>query len=125
MNAASLLSAEVRAVEEGHHARLAAGCFAVVSDTRPGVTYALRVHGYAGSDGLYVTCTCPAGRRASTMTRPVPCKHAALVLRRGERERWARFDGTRWVATGPLTAALATAAAAADAAAGTALLEAM
>ncbi len=94
------LAAELRAVEEGHVARLALerGVLLVCSDTRPGVVYELRPESHNGL--LYVTCTCPSG---SCADRGAPgdlaCKHAALVARRLERTGLARFDGACWVVT--------------------------
>lgn len=100
------LAAEVRFVTEAHRVYAGTGCFTVVSDTRPGTRYEIRLHGYAGS------------------AAPIPCKHSAGVLRRGEREGWARWDDGRWVAAGALVEALA-AEHRRDVAEGTALLEAM
>lgn len=91
------LAAEVRAIEEGHIARLALerGVLLVTSDSRPGVIYELVPEGRNGL--LYVTCTCPG---AAPDDRGAPgdlaCKHAALVARRLERAGLARSDGSRW-----------------------------
>ena len=93
------IEAEVRFVEEGHRVNFDAGTrhFVVVSDSRPGLRYEIAV--YRQGAELRGTCTCPAGTHARH-GKPVPCKHVAGVMRRGERERWARWDGWRWVATG-------------------------
>lgn len=90
------LAAECRAVEEGHRCRLdrERGVFLVRSDSRP-VTYELRASGVSGY--VVVTCTCPAHRHGTQRSLgTVPCKHAALVCRRLEREGLARFDGRVW-----------------------------
>lgn len=105
----SVLAAECRAVEGHHQARLdpAGHCFTVASDSRPGVRHEVRVHTYPGAAGrLWCTCTCPAGVHAAH-GRPVPCRHAATVLRRIEREGLARHDGRSWVATTRLAEAVA------------------
>lgn len=83
--AAYTFRAELRAVEEGHHARrLADGRLRVVSHEEPDVAYYL---GWTLPRGgvLHVSCTCPSGEHRAYL--PVPCKHAALVARRLERER--------------------------------------
>ncbi len=89
------LSAEVRAVEAGHHARLAPDhrSFLVSSDTRPGVTYTVVPVGVGGL--VRSVCDCPAGRSrgAATGLGSVPCMHCSVVLRRMEREGLVRFDG--------------------------------
>lgn len=84
--------AEVRAVEEGHRAfDNGDGTFRVVSDTREGVAYTVRpVLGSTPKAMCLISCDCPAGRNARNRT--CPCKHAALVGRRLEREGKLRFD---------------------------------
>ncbi len=96
---AAAIASEARWVESGRHARIdvAAHAFIVVSDSRPDVRYEVRV--YCQGDALRGTCTCPAGRHAPH-GKAVPCKHVAGVFHRGERERWARWDGQRWVTAG-------------------------
>lgn len=95
------LSAECRAVEEGHCARIDAnrGVFVVTSDTHPDRSYDVVANAVGTVMGYVVThCTCPAGRRRLE-PGDVGCKHAALVCRRLEREGLAAFDGRRWVTT--------------------------
>jgi hypothetical protein len=87
------LAAEVRAVEEGHLARvLPDGSILVKADSRPG-SYLVRIRRV--TDGVVgFACTCPSGTYRAD--RPVPCKHAALAGRRLEREGLASFDAGRW-----------------------------
>lgn len=99
------IAAEVRAVEEGHHAfwsdQLA--CFTVKSDTRHGVTYQVRPAAIVAAPGapvsLRFSCSCIAGRTSRTL---LPCKHGALVARRLERMGLAQFDGGTWRPLGAL-----------------------
>ena len=88
------LAAEVRAVEEGHLARvLPDGSILVKADSRPG-SYLVRIRSVTdGAVGF--ACTCPSGTYRPG--RPVPCKHAALAGRRLEREGLASFAGGRWL----------------------------
>lgn len=99
-SAAATLAAEVRFVESGRNVRLdtARHCFLVKSESSA-ATYEVTVAGQGAE--LRFTCTCPAGRHARH-GKAVPCKHAAGVAHRGEREGWATFDGTRWVVAGVL-----------------------
>jgi hypothetical protein len=87
------LAAEVRAVEEGHLARvLPDGSILVKADSRPG-SYLVRIRSVR--DGVVgFACTCPSGTYRAD--RPIPCKHAALAGRRLEREGLASFGGGRW-----------------------------
>jgi hypothetical protein len=87
------LSAEVRAVEEGHLARvLGDGSVLVKADSRPG---SYRVWIRRVDHGLVLLgCTCPSGAYRTEL--PVPCKHAALVGRRLEREGLAEWDAGVW-----------------------------
>jgi hypothetical protein len=88
------LAAEVRAVEEGHLARvLPDGSVLVKADSRPG-SYLVRIRRVTGGV-VGFACTCPSGTYRPD--RPVPCKHAALVGRRLEREGLATFHGGRWL----------------------------
>lgn len=93
------LAAEVRAVEEGHQARLAADgrSFRIVSDTRPGVVYS--VCPFATDTEVGWECDCPAGR-SRIVWSGAPCKHAARVAERLVREGLVRWAGDRWVPTG-------------------------
>jgi len=104
--AARNLAAEVRAVEEGHHARLDGAGIVVTSDTRHAKSY--RVAAAAVSAGQPVTFTCtPEGdgaydgdhRHVVGVPGVVPCKHAALAARRLEREGLAELVAGRWVTT--------------------------
>jgi hypothetical protein len=83
------LAAEIRAVEEGHNARvLPDGSILVKSESHPG-SYRVSIRGMV--DGvLRFGCTCRSGEYRSAL--PVPCKHAALAARRLEREGLARWD---------------------------------
>jgi hypothetical protein len=87
------LAAEVRAVEEGHNARvLPDGSVLVKAESAPG---SYRVTLRAVNDGiLRLGCTCRSGEYRRTL--PVPCKHAAVAARRLEREGIARWDDGRW-----------------------------
>lgn len=102
------LAAEVRAVEEGHHARLMAdGHYRIPSDVDDGLWYAVTFHcpPYGGpiwfscdpvnNHGVYVE----ANHRHRTAEPGVTCcKHAALVARRLERDNpLVRWDGGLWV----------------------------
>lgn len=109
----SALAAEVRAVEEGHHARWddARRCFLVKSDSGPR-TYEVTVNAVvpgnrACKPWLSFGCTCPAGVKGRHASRPVPCKHAALVARRLERMGLASWDGQQapWRPEGDLLVA--------------------
>ncbi len=93
------LAAEVRAIEEGHIARLALerGVLLVTSDTRPGVIYELVPQGRNGL--LHISCTCPGATPDRGAPGDLACKHAALVARRLERAGLARFDGAKWMIT--------------------------
>lgn len=103
------LAAEVRAVEEGHHALLVVPLDAydrptgppevtVVSDTRAGKRYQVQATASPGGPIIF-TCT-PAGTHAYDDDHQhlqgelgiVPCKHAAVAARRLEREHLARLD---------------------------------
>ncbi len=86
------LAAEIRAVEEGHNARvLPDGSIMVKSESGQG-SYLIRIHAVVGGV-VYFGCTCPSGSYRTWL--PVPCKHAALAGRRLEREGLARWvDGT-------------------------------
>lgn len=88
------IAAEARAVEEGHHALwdASAGCFTVKSDSLDGVSYQVRPEALVTGRtavSLRFTCTCRGARGSAAL---LPCKHAALVARRLERMRLARFD---------------------------------
>lgn len=106
----SALAAELRAVEEGHHARWDAdrGVFLVKSDTGPR-TYEVSVQAVVYADDsavLRFSCTCLGSSRGRG-DKPVRCKHAALVGRRLERSGLATWDGDTapWRPTGALLAA--------------------
>jgi hypothetical protein len=87
------LAAEVRAVEEGHNARvLPDGSVLVKSDSHPG-SYVVRVGRVVGGQ-ISLRCTCPSGAYRTSL--PIPCKHAALVARRLEREGLAYYDDGVW-----------------------------
>jgi hypothetical protein len=87
------LAAEIRAVEEGHNARvLADGSVLVKAESNPG-SYRVTIRGI--DDGvLRFGCSCRSGEYRSAL--PVPCKHAALAARRLEREGLARWDDGTW-----------------------------
>jgi hypothetical protein len=87
------LAAEIRAVEEGHNARvLPDGSILVKAESNPG-SYHVRIRGI--DDGvLRFGCSCRSGEYRTSL--PVPCKHAALAARRLEREGLARWDDGTW-----------------------------
>jgi hypothetical protein len=87
------LAAEIRAVEEGHNARvLPDGSILVKAESHPGI-YRVSLRGIA--DGvLRFGCTCRSGEYRGAL--PVPCKHAAVAARRLEREGLARWDDGSW-----------------------------
>jgi hypothetical protein len=87
------LAAEIRAVEEGHNARvLPDGSILVKAESHP-VSYRVSIRGI--DDGvLRFGCTCRSGEYRSSL--PVPCKHAAVAARRLEREGLARWDDGSW-----------------------------
>jgi hypothetical protein len=87
------LAAEIRAVEEGHNARvLPDGSILVKSDSRAG-SYRVSIRGVA-SGVLWFGCTCRSGEYRTSL--PIPCKHAALAARRLEREGLARWEDGTW-----------------------------
>jgi hypothetical protein len=87
------LAAEIRAVEEGHNARvLPDGSILVKAESHPG-SYRVVLRGIA--DGvLWFGCSCRSGEYRASL--PVPCKHAALAARRLEREGLARWQDGSW-----------------------------
>ena len=87
------LAAEIRAVEEGHNARvLPDGSLLVKAESHPG---SYRVVLRRIDDGvLWFGCSCRSGEYRSSL--PVPCKHAALAARRLEREGLARWEDGFW-----------------------------
>jgi hypothetical protein len=87
------LAAEIRAVEEGHNARVMPdGSILVKAESNPG-SYRVYIRGI--DDGvLRFGCDCRSGQYRTVL--PVPCKHAALAARRLEREGFARWDGGAW-----------------------------
>jgi hypothetical protein len=87
------LAAEIRAVEEGHNARvLPDGSVLVKSESQPG-SYRVAIRRIA--DGvLWFGCTCRSGEYRTSL--PIPCKHAALAARRLEREGLARWEDGTW-----------------------------
>jgi hypothetical protein len=87
------LAAEIRAVEEGHNARVTAdGSVLVKAESNPG-SYRVTIRGV--DDGvLRFGCSCRSGAYRSAL--PVPCKHAALAARRLEREGLARWQDGTW-----------------------------
>ena len=83
------VNAEVRWVEQGHHAFFIAGPdrrFECVSDSKPGVRYSLQAEARSGPDGfvIHVSCSCPSGQNRDHL--PIPCRHAAGIARRLVRE---------------------------------------
>jgi hypothetical protein len=87
------LAAEIRAVEEGHNARvLPDGSLLVKAESHPG---SYRVVLRRIDDGvLWFGCSCRSGEYRTSL--PVPCKHAALAARRLEREGLARWEDGFW-----------------------------
>ena len=87
------LAAEIRAVEEGHNARvLPDGSILVKAESHPG-SYRVVIRGIDGGI-LRFGCSCRSGQYRTAL--PVPCKHAALAARRLEREGLARWDDGSW-----------------------------
>ena len=87
------LAAEIRAVEEGHNARvLADGSVLVKAESNPD-SYRVTIGGIDGGV-LRFGCSCRSGEYRSAL--PVPCKHAALAARRLEREGLARWEDGSW-----------------------------
>jgi hypothetical protein len=87
------LAAEIRAVEEGHNARVMPdGSILVKAESNPG-SYRVTIRGI--DDGvLRFGCDCRSGQYRTAL--PVPCKHAALAARRLEREGLARWYDGSW-----------------------------
>jgi hypothetical protein len=87
------LAAEIRAVEEGHNARvLPDGSILVKAESHPG-SYRVMLRGL--DEGvLWFGCSCRSGEYRTSL--PVPCKHAALAARRLEREGLARWEDGVW-----------------------------
>jgi hypothetical protein len=87
------LAAEIRAVEEGHNARvLPDGSILVKAESNPG---SYRVFLRRVADGvLWFGCSCRSGQYRTSL--PVPCKHAAVAARRLEREGLARWQDGSW-----------------------------
>jgi hypothetical protein len=87
------LAAEIRAVEEGHNARvLPDGSILVKAESHPG-NYRVTIRGLDHGI-LRFGCDCRSGQYRTAL--PVPCKHAALAARRLEREGLARWDDGSW-----------------------------
>lgn len=118
---ASGFRAEMRAIEQGHRAFLMAGVsrnrhrsaakvreklldwewdrlrFKVVSNCRHGLKHYQTVHLQPGNkrSPARIGCTCEGGTYREWA--PIPCKHAALVARRLEREGLLEWhDGLWW-----------------------------
>jgi hypothetical protein len=87
------LAAEIRAVEEGHNARvLPDGSILVKAESRDG-SYQVFLRGV--TEGvLRFSCSCRSGAYRTSL--PIPCKHAALAGRRLEREGLARWEDGTW-----------------------------
>jgi hypothetical protein len=87
------LAAEIRAVEEGHNARVMPdGSILVKAESNPG-SYRVTIRGI-DHGVLRFGCDCRSGQYRTAL--PVPCKHAALAARRLEREGLARWDDGGW-----------------------------
>lgn len=103
------LDHEVRAVEEGHHARqLGDGVYRVASDSVPGKWFRVTVW-HAPGTAVVFGCH-PDGdrcyrddhlRASSDIPGLACCKHAALVARRLEREGTIVWCGGYWVDARP------------------------
>lgn len=100
------LAAEVRAVEQGHHAlhvrdHLLGQVFSVVSDETD-ETYNVHLSAIDGINGPYLTGSCDHGLvRFNTSGQTgdpgqVACKHVAVALRRWEREGYAVWVDGVW-----------------------------
>jgi hypothetical protein len=87
------LAAEIRAVSEGHNARVMPdGSVLVKAESHPG-NYRVLIRGVDGGT-VWFGCSCRSGEYRASL--PVPCKHAALAARRLEREGLARWDDGLW-----------------------------
>lgn len=110
------LAAEVRGVEEGHHAFLAGGKIRVKSDSTEGLNWLVTATANNVDGGLILFRCSPDNPRLAhghghrpgycTDQGALPCKHAGVAARRLEREgliRFAHGDGeqgtTGWVVT--------------------------
>lgn len=107
------LAAEVRAIEEGHRAVLQDdGTILVVSDTHHGKAYRVRTLPCRAGETVTFLCE-PEGdacysddHQTAQGTGVVPCKHAALLARRLEREGLVRLaPWGQWIATAKAIAA--------------------
>jgi hypothetical protein len=88
-----VLAAEIRAVEEGHNARVMPdGSILVKAESNPG-SYRVTIRGIDRGI-LRFGCDCRSGQYRTDL--PVPCKHAALAARRLEREGLARWEDGTW-----------------------------
>lgn len=98
--AARNVGAECRFVEEGHRVYLVDDHAEVRADSLDRVRYEVRAWGVG--DLVVFSCTCAGGHRGRQVPRGVtPCKHAAGLARRLERNgiaRWIATDG-RWHVT--------------------------
>ncbi len=106
------LAAEVRAVEEGHRARLDGASIVVTSDTHHGKQFRVSAGSVPGQP-ISFTCT-PEGvdayrndhGRCTAAPGVCGCKHAALAARRLEREGLAELVAGVWVSTATATVAV-------------------
>lgn len=93
---------EERALRDGLAAyNLLNGTYQVMATTGGGGTYTvlpLLGHGDQTEDGFRArfACTCPAGQHMQVRVA-VPCKHAACVARRLEREHALKWSPSGWV----------------------------
>lgn len=102
--------AEVRGVESERKAwKIDESTYEVLSESRHGVRYRVLRSGRQPGAWIILTCSCPAGQHAQARregaARMVPCKHAALVGRRLEREGQAVWDTSLkfWTVPGTMT----------------------
>ncbi len=107
--AARNLAAEVRAVEEGHRARLDGASVVVTSDTVHGKQFRVGAASVPGGPIQFVCTPEGAGAfrsdhgRCTAAPGTTGCKHAALAARRLEREGLAALDAGVWVSTATAT----------------------
>ena len=88
------LAAEIRAVEEGHDARVLPGRL----DPGQGRVGSRELPRRCSGGSTTACCGSAAARRSGEYrtSLPVPCKHAALAARRLEREGLARWEDGTW-----------------------------
>lgn len=95
------LQSEARAVEAGHHARLAGDgrTLLVKGEDHPDLTYQVRVTVVAGLVVFECDHAFQLGFADGPERMTVPCRHSSTAARRLEREGFLRWDGGVWTPT--------------------------